>query len=545
MADSDAPRNGAAPPVVRILPSTSITPRRPTPSKGFGGKVWLVLLALGYAVVIVAVGNTRPLEWNAPTVPLPAPAPLSELVDSWTPSTPEEQGIDSGKLADLVERAVATGWIDSVTVVRHGRVVLDTVIFPFPEEALHSVGSSTHSMVSTLLGIAVDQGLLAGVSVPVLEILPDRLDTVDQSLTVEHLLTMSAGLECEEPTTDILRPLWLEVEEPGVRFEHCDRSTSLLSAILSEVTGMPTSEFAAENLFSPLGITDFSWEESTDRRPNDGGELAMLPSDMAKVGHLYLRAGVWDGEQIVSPEWIEIATAPQFETADSVFSQYGYGWYIYAGFIMSNRGDQSIVVIPELDVVVAFASGLPPTRDYVPETLITQYLLAAIRPDPPRNDPSAQARLDAAIAAARSGPEPVDLDVPDTAGDVSNARYRFRPNDVGLRWFRVYLDDDVETLEYETDLSAACDRFPFNSFGEQVTIPLGINGRFLIDEGHEPTLAWRGKWTNYETLMIEYRAVGSEERGTIKLTFDGDTAHLELRNSNAGTVLRTSADRSD
>ena len=110
--------------------------------------------------------------------------------------------MDSGVLADLAEQAVAQDGIDSVTVVRNGYVVLDAVIYPFPEETAHNGYSCTKSVTGTLIGIAIDQGLLAGVDVPVVELLPDAApDEVDEqkaAMTVEDLLTMSSGLRCQD-----------------------------------------------------------------------------------------------------------------------------------------------------------------------------------------------------------------------------------------------------------------------------------------------------------------------------------------------------------
>ena len=103
--------------------------------------------------------------------------------------------MSSAVLADLVEEAVAQGGIDSVTVVRDGYVVLDTVIYPFPEETPHAIYSCTKSVTGTLIGIAVDQGLLASVDVPVVELLPenDEFDTIhvdlaEQSMVIEGVV---------------------------------------------------------------------------------------------------------------------------------------------------------------------------------------------------------------------------------------------------------------------------------------------------------------------------------------------------------------------
>lgn len=234
-------------------------------------------------------------------------------------STPEDQGMDSEVLADLVEYVAAIDGIDSVTVVRNGSVVLDTVMYPFPEATGHVIHSVTKSIIGTLIAIAIDRGLLAGVEIPVVEILsdaaPKTVDELKASMTVEHLLTMSAGLDCREPDTYMTEMVasgdWTRylltlpmVEEPGTRFQYCDGASHLLSAILTEATGMSAASFADEVLFEPLGITDYMWPAGPDGTSTGWGEIVLQPADMAKLGYLYLRGGAWDGDRVVSTDWI-------------------------------------------------------------------------------------------------------------------------------------------------------------------------------------------------------------------------------------------------
>ncbi len=330
----------------------------------------------------------------------------------------------SAVLADLVERIVTAGGIDSVTVVRNGYLVLNTVVYPFPENTGHVVHSCTKSVVGTLIGIAIDRGLLAGVDVPVVEILaaaaPETVDDLKASMTVEDLLTMSTGLECRDSYLYRWRGLremqasddWTRhllalpmSEEPGTRFEYCNGSSFLLSAILSEATGKPASEFAREALFEPLGITDFSWPASPDGISIGWGELVLRPSDMAKIGYLYLRNGEWDGDQLVSRGWIEAATTGHIE-AGTLSDGYGYQWWVDdAGYVMAlGYAGQYIVVIPVHDLVVVFTSDLPEERFFEPERLTVEYVVRAVESDDPLPpDPDAQARLAAAVARARSG----------------------------------------------------------------------------------------------------------------------------------------------
>jgi CubicO group peptidase (beta-lactamase class C family) len=459
--------------------------------------------------------------------------------------------MDSGLLADFVERMVADRGIDSVTVVRNGYVVLDTVVYPFPEDTSHIIHSCTKSVVGTLIGIAIDRGLLAGVDVPVVELLaavaPETIDDLKASMTVEDLLTMSAGLECRDSYLYDWRGLvemqasddWSAhvlalpmVEEPGARFEYCNGSSFLLSAILSEVTGKPASEFATEVLFEPLGITDFFWPASPGGITVGWGELVLRPSDMAKIGYLYLRNGEWDGDQLVPHVWIETATAPQIH-AGTLSDTYGYQWWVDgAGYVMAQGfGGQYIVVVPDHDLVVAFNSGLVGERHSMPEELTAEYVLPAVSSDHPLPpDLDAQARLATAVTSARSGPESAIVEMPEIAATVDGVRYDFRPNDAGNTSFTIRFGDNSALLATDGVDGLA-------------EIEVGMDGRFVIDEARP--VALRGAWRDDNTFVIEYQVIGQVERGTLEFTFEDDVAEVTAREPATGTIESSTADRAN
>ena len=421
--------------------------------------------------------------------------------------------------------------------------MLDTVIFPFPEGTAHSVDQTAHTVLATLIGITLDRGLLPRVDLPVVELLaegpPPGITDIDPSLTVEHLLTMSTGLDCGSGD-EMLRSPETATSQPGNRFAYCDRASSLLAAVVAAVTEGSTADFAAEALFEPLDIVDYSWPKRHEGNYAGVGELALLPIDLAKIGYLYLQGGIWDGHQVVSTQWTETATTAHIETLDSVESLYGYGWYIYSGFIMSNRGDQAIVIVPELELVAVFTSGLPPTRAYLPEMLATQYLLDAIRPHPAPAQPDSQARLEAAVAAAATGPEPVDAETPPMARLVDGVPFVIDSRSGA--WLRICFKDGTATLEHEIGSTGATPFALFDSAGP-TSIEIGLEGRFIVDEISQPPLAWRGEWRNDSTLALTYQVIGDAPRGRLMLEFGDDRVDLQIRDTTAGTVREMTAHR--
>jgi CubicO group peptidase (beta-lactamase class C family) len=457
--------------------------------------------------------------------------------------------MDSGVLADLVERAVAAYGIDSVTVVRNGYVVLDAVIYPFPEETAHDIASCTKSITGTLIGIAIDRGLIAGVDMPVVELLPeaapDEVDELKAAMTVEDLLTMTSGLDCRDSylygwegmeemlASDNWAAHMLALpmsDESGTRFEYCNGASYLLSAILSEVTGESASEFAAEVLFEPLAITDYVWPADPKGISLGWGDLELRPADMAKIGYLYLRYGEWDGDQIVPSSWIEAATTPHI-SAGTLSIDYGYQWWVDdAGYVMAlGYGGQYITVVPNQDLVVVFTSGLPRGNSQVPEFLTDTYVLPAVVSDGPLPpDPEAEARLANAVAAASSGPDPQIVALPDIAFEVDGVGFEFRENDVGWKWFQVDFRGDAAILT-----------------GKGVEGPfeyaVGLDGRYRVDD--DSGLAHRGAWLNDNTFVVEFYTIGEAHRGYDEWVYDGDTVTVRWRQLVTGESGTLIADR--
>ncbi len=314
--------------------------------------------------------------------------------------------MDSELLADMLDTIQKLEYdIDSVLVVRNGYLVLDAYIHPFRPSATHTIRSCTKSIISALGGIAIEAGYIEGVNQPVLDFFPDRavanLDGNKQAITLEHLLTMTSGLNCRDSYLYRWRGLrqmaasedWVQfvldlpmAEEPGTRFEYCNGVSFLLSAIIQETTGMSALDFAEEHLLDPLGISTVSWPSNPQGITIGYSELHMLPRDMAKIGYLYLKGGLWDGEQVVPSAWIAASTRKHVPA--TLQDGYGYQWWIdSSGIYMAlGYGGQFIFVVPELNMVVVFTSDLPESDFYVPQTMLNEYIIPAAQSSTPLPD---------------------------------------------------------------------------------------------------------------------------------------------------------------
>jgi len=347
------------------------------------------LVLLGSIILLASCTSTLP----ASTQPLPF-----WPTDGWRTASPEAQGMDADLLEDAQRQIEERNYlVDSITVIRNGYMVFDHYFPPSAEDTMHVIHSVTKSIVSTLVGIAIDKGYIEAVSQPILSFFPewtvDNLDAAKEAITLEDLLSMSSGLDCQDSylynwsglgrmraTND-----WTQyvldlpvVREPGTSFDYCNGGSFMLSAILQQATGMSSLEFAEQHLFGPLGISDVSWNQDPQGVYVGWGDMRLKPHDMAKIGYLFLNQGVWDGEQIVPAEWVQAATQQQI-AAGTLSSGYGYQWWVDAnGYYMAlGYGGQFIFVVPDLQLVVVFTSSLFNANFEVPERLLNEFIIPA------------------------------------------------------------------------------------------------------------------------------------------------------------------------
>ncbi len=341
----------------------------------------LICLLVLLLSLSMASCRTTTTETPAPTAllapvsqPIASQAPAAEPAaywptQGWRSSAPEEQGMDGQKLSAMLDEIQQMKFsLDSLLVIRHGYIVSENYFSFYQAETTHELYSCTKSFVSTLVGIAMDQGLIDRLDHPALDLLPaaeyKNLDPAKNRMTLENLLTMTSGLDWDEGDTtyrdmynysDWVRyVLDLPIKnEPGSSFLYCSGCSHVLSAIVQNKSGQNTEEFAKQYLFAPLGITHYRWNTSGNGIPIGGWGLQLAPRDMAKLGYLFLHNGNWDGQQVVSPVWVAEATrAHIIAEADR---DYGYQWWIIPelkAYTALGRFGQTILVVPSADLVV-------------------------------------------------------------------------------------------------------------------------------------------------------------------------------------------------
>lgn len=475
------------------------------------------------------------------------PVAQTRAAPEWPSGPPESQGFDSRLLSALVERVSEQRLpLHRLLVIRRGVAILDATFYPDAPDRLHDVASVTKSITSLLIGIAIDKGYIKSVRQPVVELLPGVIrgsaDPRHAALTVEHLLTMTSGLDCGfEPGERELAAMrrdddWAAFAlslpmraAPGSTYAYCSCNNHLLSAILSARTKSDAQAFARTHLFGPLGISASAWPSDGNNRSHGWGDLHLSPADLAKIGELFRHDGVWQGRRIVSEAWVRQSTSPRVRVRDGV--AYGYSWWINTTqqpniYEAVGRGGQRVAVVPGKELVIVFNGGGVNTDD------IAASLLAALRSDRPLPDSTeGQSRLARALVAAAEPPalEP-SSPLPPIARAISGRRYKADENPLQLRTVSLTFGDDGARATLEM-------------LGREWHVPMGLRGQPIVSTS-TPTgspAAVAGRWVSDREFVLDLDTVTEVNHFVFRLTFDGDDLQItadEVTGELKGLVIR-------
>jgi len=352
-----------------------------------------IILMVGFILSACSYGEKE----QEPTILQNNPSQAGQL----SRSSPDDQGMDPEKLEDMVVEMKSSGLEHhSVIIIRNGSIILEEHFEndDFGPAEPHPICSGTKSIVSILIGIAVDEGHIKGVEQAVLELFPGRdiknLDPDKKSIKLKDLLSMSSGLRCRDSYVydyqdmdnfsdsfdRVQYVLDLPMEHiPGKEMNYCNGVSHLLSAIITKQTGMSTSVYAYEKLFKPLGIKNVVW--GIDARGINLGytDVYLKPLDMAKIGVLYLNNGIWGEKQILSSDWVAESTIPQSHS-DHEDRGYGYQWWVEEEhyYYASGAGGQFIFVVPQHNLVVVFTNELYGDDFWIPEMILNKFIIPAL-----------------------------------------------------------------------------------------------------------------------------------------------------------------------
>ncbi|MEX0691694.1 MAG: serine hydrolase [Gemmatimonadales bacterium] len=318
----------------------------------------------------------------------------------WQHTTAASVGLDQARLDAMrahIEGSLPN--VNAVVIVRGGQVAFQWYALNRDGYYPYDTHSITKSWVATFIGIGLQEGWIGSLDDPLTIYFPEVFDDpgIDPRLanvTIRHLMTMSSGIEDEQTnrfpagTEDFVNKL-LHVpllHDPGSRFLYDGTQPHILSGLITRVRGRNLADLGREGLFADMNISRGQWHHDRDGVNNGGTALIMSALDLAKLGELYLRDGVWQGTRYLPPGFAEAVAGTVSFPLENSFADYASLWWttdqygelmwIAAGF----RG-QLVVVMPALDIVVVVQQESYELRGELRPTLplITNYVIPAAR----------------------------------------------------------------------------------------------------------------------------------------------------------------------
>lgn len=324
--------------------------------------------------------------------------------DELSVSSLQAEGVDERTITQLTNLIIREEYkrIDALLILRNNKLIYENYFHGYSNAVLHNMFSAGKSITSILVGIAIDKGFIDSVNTPVTQLLPEyrRFENPDSrkdQITIEHLLNMSSGLDCEDwyqHTENQMRKArdWVKftfdlpmVYDPGSHGSYCTGCAITLGRIIENQSGLSMQEFANKYLFKPLNITKYQWDIMPDGKASAGGLFFLRPRDMAKIGLLMLNDGIRNGVQIVSKEWVQQSAENKIKL-QGPFDGYGYLWWKQAfmgnteTYFADGNGGQQIFIIPSKQLVLVFTGANQNTSVGLQNfEIVNHYILPALR----------------------------------------------------------------------------------------------------------------------------------------------------------------------
>ena len=308
-----------------------------------------------------------------------------ELDDGWEIGDLLVESVDTAQIFQLITQlSREKNKIHSVLMIYKGKLLIEEYFNGQKPSEPHDLRSATKSIRALLLGIAIDKGFIESVHDPISKYLKNltprkNLDPRKEMVTIAHLMSMSSGWDCNDGDKKSMgqedrvyrKKDWLQytldlplINDPGSVAHYCSMGTILVAEIISQSSSLSIDQFADQYLFAPLGISKVHWGHTSNKPVIPSGKRLYLTSrDFAKLGQLVLQKGNWNGQQIISEKWIEVATTTKTKIKGM---NYGYMWWqipflvngrMIQSITASGNGGQYLMIFPELELVGIFTGG--------------------------------------------------------------------------------------------------------------------------------------------------------------------------------------------
>ena len=313
-------------------------------------------------------------------------------------------------IVDMVKETIKGNFPDvhSILIYKNNTLVLEEYFYGYDENTPHQLRSATKPFIGGILGIAVDQGFIKSEKDELLPYFNSKyseitnLDKRKKEITIENFLMYRHGMDCEnnnpESKGNELKMMqsedWVKytlnlpmIEESGKSSSYCTGCALTLGSLIEIATDKKIEDFAKENLFEPLNISNYKWTfEPNQTSKDDFSQTYFTSRDMIKLAKLFKDGGKWKGNQIISKSWID-------KTFNMDKGDYGYLWEhkyfvidgkTYNSYLASGNGGQKINIWPELDMITVFTGGNYNSyqlhgKSTPPNEMIPNYILKSMK----------------------------------------------------------------------------------------------------------------------------------------------------------------------
>ena len=476
-------------------------------------------------------------------------------------SDPESVGIRSRDILDYLDALESSDTeMHGLMIMRHGTICCQGWWAPYAPGLRHGLQSHTKTYAATAVGIACREGLLS-LDEPVLDVFPEYApaspNNMLKRLKVRHVLCMGCGMDTmPSPTKDWIRDFLHTpvVHEPGTTYMYNSFGSTLLGAMVRQRSGLGLHDYLKPRLFDKIGIDsdNLRWVRLPDGMEVGGGGLFATTEDNLRLMKLYLDGGLWEGERILSAEYVRLATTNQNNSATEARNNplatdnfLGYGFQIWmckpAGAYRADGAmGQFTIVLPNLDMIIAInetASGAGPAQHTLDITW--EFVRRVISDSSLPPDPACAAQLRQRLKRLNIGnPEAAPLSP--SAEEISGHRYQvvsggFGP--FGGNFMSGELPDPIDSFQLDFDGDGCCWSFITKS-GKAESVRVGLRGeRYtnLIGNPNDPTRLYlcSGIWTGDREFQMACRFAESCVEDQYTFRFDADCVHILAKNNSA------------
>lgn len=285
---------------------------------------------------------------------------------------PEREGIPSRQIADFLQALDGdpTLGMHSVLILRNGKVLCEATFGAQLTELPRMTFSACKSITAMAIGILMDDGFLSAED-RLTDLFSDEIGPLARrlmkDLTVAHLLSMQTGNQFNEVSAmtehDWIHGFCLSpsLTDPREKFQYNSLNSYMLAVLVTRITGKSLSQFLTDRLFAPMGIGDFYWETCPQGIEKGGWGLYLKPEDLAKLGQLVLDHGCWNGQQLISAEFLDRATQTHSLVPES-YGDYNYGWQMWVGrqentVLFNGMLGQNVLCFRDSGIVIVSHAG--------------------------------------------------------------------------------------------------------------------------------------------------------------------------------------------